>query len=154
LKKILKFKRKKREELLRFRDVIDYFHRELTHAESRSELKQICVRYKEKIEVEVQNLRKTFKLEKIKIRLGSFKTLIKSPAFLTAVGSIITQDIYPELSQVLKIGSVVSGVKGVIDFGYYLVNERIAISKLKENPFVYLLLCTKREDYNTILIFI
>jgi len=63
---ILKFKKKRRYELLYFREVIDEIYQNISMAENEGEIKQIVLRYKEKIEKEVTKLRKMMKEEHIK----------------------------------------------------------------------------------------
>lgn len=89
---ILKFKKERRDELLHFREVIDSIYHDISTAENESEIKQIILSHKERIEKNVIQLRKTMKEENIKTALGAFKSLldIKSPALLTILGISLT----------------------------------------------------------------
>ena len=131
---ILKFKEKRRDELLNFREVIDKIYQNISMAENEGEIKQIVLKYKEKIEKEVKKLRKIMKEEHIKTVFGTFKSLldIKSPALLTTLGVSLS-------GLPLEVKIPILGITATIQIGYYLVdkiNEQRA--KLRKSPFAYL----------------
>ena len=131
---ILKFKRKRRDELLYFREVIDRIYRDISMAKNKGEIKQIVLSYKEKIEMEVTKLRKMMREERIKAVLGTFKSLldIKSPALLTTLGVSLS-----ELPVEIKIP--ILGITATIQIGYYLVDEiNKQRAKLRKSPYAYL----------------
>ncbi|MCW7080574.1 MAG: DUF6236 family protein [Candidatus Methanospirare jalkutatii] len=131
---ILKFKEKRRYELLNFREVIDRIYQDISMAENEGEIKQIVLSYREKIEMEVTKLRKMMKEEYIKTVFGTFKSLldIKSPDLLTTLGVSLS-------GLPLKVKIPILGTIVTIQIGYYLVdkiNEQRA--KLRKSPFAYL----------------
>ena len=131
---ILKFKRKRRYELLYFRKVIDEFYQKISIAENEGEMKQIVLSYKEKIKMEVIKLRKMMREERIKTVFGTFKSLldIKSSALLTTLGVSLS-----ELPLEVKIP--ILGTTAIIQIGYYLVDEiNKQRAKLRESPFAYI----------------
>ena len=131
---ILKFKEKRRYELLNFREVIDKIYQNISMAENEGEIKQIVLSYKEKIEIEVTKLRKMMMEEHIRTVFGTFKSLldIKSPALLTTLGVSLS-----ELPVEIKIP--ILGITATIQIGYYLVDEiNKQRAKLRESPFAYL----------------
>ena len=58
IEKIIKFREKKKDELLEFRKLIDKIKNELSNIENPTEIKEISVKYREKIEKEVLKLKK------------------------------------------------------------------------------------------------
>jgi len=76
IEQILKFKREKEDELLKFRFLLDEFESELSHAENENQMKHIMITYKERIELDVSNLKKYMKYSDIKATMESFKSLI------------------------------------------------------------------------------
>jgi len=131
---ILKFKRKRRDELLYFREVIDRIYQDISMAENEGEIKQIVLSYKEKIEREVTKLRKMMKEEHIKTVLGTFKSLldIKSPVLLTTLGVSLS-------GLPLEVKIPILGTTATIQIGYYLVDKiNKQRAKLRESPYAYL----------------
>jgi len=137
---ILKFKRKRRDELLYFREVIDRVYQDISMAENEGEIKQIVLSYKEKIEREVTKLRKMMKEEHIKTVLGTFKSLldIKPPVLLPTLGVSLS-------GLPLEVKIPILGITATIQIGYYLVDEiNKQRAKLRESPFAYLY-CAEKE---------
>jgi len=138
---ILRFKRRRKDELLHFREIIDNIYREISIAENEREIKQTVLSYKENIERKVAELRKTMKEENIKTVLGAFKSLldIKSPALLTTLGVS-----FAELPSEIKIP--VLGMTAIIQIGYYLVDKiNQQRAKLRTSPFAYLYYAEKAK---------
>ncbi len=131
---ILRFKRKRRDELLHFREVIDNVYRDISTAEDQNEIKQIVISHKERIEREIKELKRMMKEENIKIVFGSLKSLldIKSPTFLTALGTSIAQ--IP-----IQVQIPILGITAAIQIGCYLVDKRnLQRARLRKSPFAYL----------------
>ena len=131
---ILKFKRKRRDELLHFREAIDNIYRDVSNAENHNEIKQIVIHHQERIEREVKNLSRLMKEENIKVILGAFKSLldIKSPTLITALGTSLTQ-------MPIQVQIPILEVTATIQIGYYWVNRRNQQrAQLRKSPFAYL----------------
>ncbi len=131
---ILKFKRKRKDELLHFRGVIDDLYKNISTAENKNEVRQIVISSKETVEKEVMKLIRMMKEENVQNVIGTFKSLlsIKSPTLLATLGVSLT-------SLPLEIKIPILGATGAIQIGHYLVhriNQQRAM--LRESPFAYL----------------
>ena len=139
---IIKFKKKRRDELLHFREeIIDNFEHEMSKAESQSDVKSIILKNKEKIEVNVSDLRKMMKDSKIDTINASFKSLIniKSPALLEAVASLLTKQ--PSEISIPLISSTAA-----IQLGYTWLDSKIKERELlRKSSFSYLYYATKKS---------
>jgi len=134
IKDILKFKKKRKDELLHFREVIDRLQREISHAETENEIKQLVVQYNESLEREVSGLKKTMKDSRIKTIMATFKSLIdiKSPALIEAIGfSFIA------LSPAISIPII--SATAAVQIGYtWIDNNNRNRVRLRESPFSFL----------------
>lgn len=127
IRNILRFKKRRRDELLHFREIIDNVYREISNAEKSKEIKQIIVSHQEKIEREVENLRNMMKEENIKTILGSFKSLLPM-ALASSIAQIPIKLLIPIL-----------GITAIIQISYYFVDRRnLQRAKLRKSPFAYL----------------
>lgn len=138
---VLKFKRKRRNELLHFREIIDNFYRNISNAENLNEIRQIAIGYRERIEREVENLSRLMKEENVKAIFGAFKSLldIKSPTLLAALGTSLVQ-------APIQIKIPILGITAIIQIGYYWIDRRNQQrAKLRESPFAYLYYAQKER---------
>lgn len=140
LSDIVEFKRKRRSELLEFRQQINEFHRSLRACQSKSDANNIAATFSEKITKELDNLKAVMDDSRLATIVGSLKTIIKldSPALWATTGVMVGQ-----ATQVANIPirwSVVGiGILGAIEIANFLSdkrNERRAI--LRDSPFAYL----------------
>lgn len=149
LSDILEFKRKRRTELLNFRELIGRFQCQLSQAKSRRELKEIVVRFKECTEKGINNLGALLQDAKIATTVGSLKTIInvKSPTFWASFLSLIvpqaTKVIAHQTTKVIELPLEWTlrglGLVGTIEVGYYLINQRNKRrATLRKSPFAYL----------------
>lgn len=135
MKDILRFKRKRKDELLALREVIDEFEGEASNAENETEIKRIAVQYKERIERGRSNLEKSMKESGIKRVFESFRSLIsvKSPALLETIGFSLV-GIPLEVSVPITVGTA------SIQVGYSWIDKRNKQRvELRKSPFSYLL---------------
>lgn len=131
---ILRFKKKRNDELLYFREVIDGIQREISHAESENEINQLVVQYKEGIERKTSDLKKTMEDSNIKTKLATFKSLIdiKSPVLIEAIGFSLVS-----LSPAISIP--VLSATAAVQVGYTWVdNKNRQMAKLRESPYSFL----------------
>lgn len=140
LSDILPFKRKRRAELLNFRQQIDHFQQKLSQAEDRREVKQIVTSFRESIEKGLNDLSTLLQDAKIAMTVGSLKTIInaKSPTLWGTLGVIIGQATkVTELPIEWTLPRL--GVLGLIEVGCHLIDKRNEQrAALRKSPFAYL----------------
>lgn len=73
---ILRFRRRRREELLRFREIMDEIQDELILAENFQEVKETVERHKERIEREILEIKRRMKSDLISLAIGCMEFLI------------------------------------------------------------------------------
>lgn len=134
LKKIVKFRKEKRTELLDFREVLDAFQREISCAKSQAEVKQMLLQYKERIEKETAKLKSSMKHSKIKTVFSMLSSLIdiKSPTLLETIG-------FPLANVPLLISGPIIAGTATIQIGCAWIDKRNEqTAKNRESPFSYL----------------
>lgn len=84
INKIIEFKKQRRDELLRFRMLIDDIHESLGNCTSTQEAQHEITKYKEQIELGVNTIRRQLSENKINNFVGTLRTIFsaKSPAWL------------------------------------------------------------------------
>ncbi len=124
LTNIITFKRKRREELLNFRNVIDGFKSDLGEVKDNSDLKYILVKHKELIEKNCLTLQRIFKDSAITTTGGVIKNLlnIKSPTFLTTIGAAAGK-VTKLADMPLEWIGLGMGAMGIIQVGTYLIDK-------------------------------
>jgi hypothetical protein len=144
IEEIIKFRKKRRSELLAFRDVIDNFERDISNAENYQAIKEIIVQNEERIEKERNKLRESLANSKISSVLATASTLIdvKSPSLwetiTLSIGSAAA--LIPPFISVPIIAGTAS-----IQVGSVLVNKHSEkTAKIRESPFSYLYLAEKK----------
>lgn len=146
IKKIIKYRIKRRDNLLHFRTLIDDFQSEIMDSESIEDMKQILNSSKENIEKGVSDLKETLNDMRIASSIGSMKTLIdiKSPTLWGTAGVALGK---ATAIATLPLGYTVGGLAlmGSIQIGNYLVNQHNKKKTvLRESPFSYLYLAEKK----------
>ena len=137
---IVRFKQKRRYELLRFRQYLDDIGIRLSKAESKAQVKATIIAEKENLELGVKDLAALFRDSSIATIAGSLKSLIslKSPSLVGAAA--VFADRAAELDKVpLEWGLAGIAGAGSIQLATYFIgrrNERRAA--LRESPFSYL----------------
>lgn len=117
---LLDFRYRRRDELLRFRRVLDDFQNRLAESESLEEARTEAVRFHESIELALSDLAATLKDARIETVTGSAKTLInvKSPALWGALA---------EASEVIKVSfsAAAGGIAftGLIQLSTYWIDR-------------------------------
>lgn len=134
LRDIITFKRKRKSELLQFREVIDEIERDISQAESEKEIKRLLAQYRDKIKSKASKLNSEMKDLNIKTTLATFKSLIdiKSPVLWEALLSI-PLEIPPQISVPIV------GTTAAIQVGYaWIDNKNRQRAKLRESSYSYL----------------
>jgi hypothetical protein len=136
LPQIVAFKRRRRGELLSFRERIEDFQKQLSQAEDRSHVKDLVTSFANSIEKELMNLEATLKDSKIATTSGCFKTIInvKSPAFWGALGTAVV------VAQPMAWALAGVAVAGAIEVGCHWVakrNEERAVLRKDSISFLY-----------------
>lgn len=140
LSDIVKFKRKRRSELLGFRQQINEFHRSLRSCQSKSDANDIAATFSEKITKELNNLKAVMEDSRLATVIGSLKTIIKldSPALWATTGVMVGQA--TQVANVPIEWSVAGiGILGAIEIANFLCDKRNEQrATLRDSPFAYL----------------
>lgn len=90
--KIIDFKRKRKDNLLKFRKELNDFQNKIANATSNSELKDNVATFQESMKSELQDLTEVLKDSNIQVAYNSFKSLIdvKSPSMWVKAGALVT----------------------------------------------------------------
>jgi hypothetical protein len=140
LSDIVGFKRKRRSELLEFRQQINEFHRNLRACQSKSDANDIAATFSEKIAKELDNLKAVMDDSRLATVVGSLKTIIKldSPALWATAGVMMGQA--TQVANVPIQWSVVGiGILGAIEIAHFLSDKRNEQrATLRDSPFAYL----------------
>ena len=140
LSDIVKFKRKRRSELLEFRQQINEFYRSLRACQSKSDANDIAATFSEKITKELNNLKAVMDDSRLATIVGSLKTIIKldSPALWATAGVMVGQA--TQVANVPIQWSVVGiGILGAIEIASFLSDKRNEQrATLRDSPFAYL----------------
>jgi hypothetical protein len=134
---ILKFKERRKDELLQFRQTIYQYQDKLKQVKNPIEIRDLNSRFAEKIQIEVSNLGKAFKGDDIHFFFGSLKNLlaVETPAMLVAYAIQFPDPVKVNIS---IAGAVISGA---ISLGEYLLDSRNKENeRLAQNSFSYLFL--------------
>jgi len=132
---ILKFKERRKDELLQFRQTIYEHQDKLKQVQDPSEIRDLNSRFGEKIQIEISNLGKAFKGDDIQFFFGSLKNLlaIETPALIAAYAMQFPDPVKVNMS---IAGAVVSGA---ISLGEYFLDSRNKENeRLAQNSFSYL----------------
>jgi hypothetical protein len=140
LSDIIELKRKRRAELLNFRQLLDEFQSNLKKCESQAEAHHVIVSFKEKLEKGISELTAVLNDSRLATIAGSIKTLIKldSPALwaplVVALGQASKVTDIPIPWSIAGIG-----VLGAIEIFAYLTDKRNEKrATLRNSPFSYL----------------
>lgn len=140
LSTILEFKRKRRNELLNFRQLLDEFQESLKSCQDKSDARQVILTFSEKVEKGLADLNAALGDARIATIAGSLKTIIKldSPALWVPVVAIAGKATsVADVPLPWTLAGI--GILGAIEIFTYLVdkrNERRAT--LRSSPFAYL----------------
>ena len=141
LPKILKFREKRRNELLQFRTVLDEFFKKLQQATDLGNLRNTVTTFRENIERENHTLDRLLREEKIQRLLGSIKAMIniQVPTLLTKSLELAAKA-SGKITHV-SIGWMAAGlaVSGLINVSYRWIrtSHRMA-AELRDAPYAYL----------------
>lgn len=133
---IIKFKERRKDELLQFRQRIYEHQDKLKQLENLLEVRDLNSRFAEQIQGEVSNLGKALKGDDIHFLFGSLKNIlaIETPAMLVAYGMQFPD---PIKIQIAVAGAVISGA---ISLGeYFLASQNKENERLAKNSYTYLL---------------
>jgi hypothetical protein len=134
VKDILRFRNKRKDKLIQFREFIDDLQKEISHARNETAMKRTLVRYKEKVENGRSDLNNAMKNSGIRTAFASFKSLIgiKSPALLETIGFTVAN--IP-----LTVAIPIVAGTAFIQVGYEWVDNRNKrTAELSKSPFSYL----------------
>ena len=138
--KILDFKNKRKDELLKFRKEISDFEEKISNSDSIKEVKSHMIEFSEKIELEVNELNKCFKDARILTVAKSLKSLIsiKSPTLFSSIAAYTGK-----VTQIadLPMGYTMAGLSvmgGIELFHSYINSRNERITKERESTFSYL----------------
>jgi len=140
LSDIVEFKRKRRSELLEFRQQLNDFHKNLRKCESKSDAKDIAATFGEKIRKELDKLNAVFDDSRLATVAGSLKTIVKLDSLVPwATAGVMLGQATQVANVPIRWSLVGLGVIGAIEIANFLTakrNERRAM--LRDSPFAYL----------------
>jgi hypothetical protein len=140
LSDIVEFKRKRRSELLEFRQQLNEFQKSLKACQSKSDANDIAATFSEKITKELDNLKAVMADSRLATIVGSLKTIVKldSPALWATAGVIVGQA--TKVADVPIQWSLAGiGILGTIEIANFLTDKRNEQrASLRDSPFAYL----------------
>lgn len=139
LSDILHFKRRRRQELLRFRELLDELHSSLANAESKADIRDASVSTAEKLERGIQDLKALLDDSRLATLASTLKSIIsvKSPTLWAAIGVDAGQA--TRIAD-LPLGWTTAGigVLGTIEIAHHLIDSRNKKrATLRDSPFAY-----------------
>jgi len=152
IKKIVKLRRDREQNLLAFRTLLLDCQKNISGAQNMSEVKEIVISFKERIRVGVADIESIMKDVNMGFTLKSMKSLISktSPALYTGVGSILMNGIHNVDSLKITEAITVSSLAGIQVGISYLEERNKAIAEVKKSPFSYLYYAKKTGIYNNL----
>ncbi|TVX94126.1 DUF6236 family protein [Paenibacillus agilis] len=137
-KKIVSFKRKYRDELLAFRNVINEFEKQISNAETEYDMKEQIITFKESVERGCRETTKMLKGAGINTFLTSLRSVInlKSPTMVTTYAGIVGQKL-TDLHPAITLSGI--AVTGIVDLSVnYIALSKSTQEKLSDKGFLYL----------------
>jgi len=136
LMNIIKFKERRKDELLQFRQLIYSHQDKIKQLKDPSEVRDLNSRFAEQIQFEVSNLGKALKSDDIHFFFGTLRNIlaIETPAMIVAYGM--------QFPDPIKFKMAIAGavVSGAISLGeYFLSAQNKENEQLAKNSFTYLL---------------
>jgi hypothetical protein len=131
--KIIDFKRKRKDNLLKFRRELKDFQEKLAHAKSNSELKDNVATFQESMKLELRDLAEVLKDSNIQVVYNSFKSLIdvKSPSMWLKAGTLVTLPV--------NWAALGIGVMSLIEVsGSFIEHRNKTRASLRDSSFSYI----------------
>jgi hypothetical protein len=140
LSNIVEFKRKRKDELLNFRQTLDDLQSEIKKCENQADVQQVLVKFKEKSDRSLANLEAVLSDSRIATFAGSIRTLIKldSPALWATLGVAVNQA--TKITDIpIQWTLAGASILGAIEIFSYLTDKRNEKrATLRNEPFSYL----------------
>ncbi len=137
---VLRFKRRRRDELLHFRQQIDALQRQLSTATEQREIKELLSQSRNSLEVGLNDLTQQLHDDRIPTILGSIRCLmnVQSPtAWISTL--VLAAPLVGVHVATAPLALPVLAVAGTVEVGYHLVTKRNEErAKLRASPFAYL----------------
>jgi hypothetical protein len=134
--KIIKFKQKRKDELIQFRLFLSEFQEDLASCEREPDIRRTVVDYQERLVQGVRSLERTMKEEKGSLVMGSVKTLLGIGNPL--LWKLATENIAILQNLPVELQTVGVGVSTAVSIGALLINNRNKQrALLRESPFAY-----------------
>lgn len=145
LRKILQFKQKRHEELERFRRELDAFYAAAKKSANMKELKRTASGFRAKLAGERKTMQRLLKEAKLPFGFQSAEALQRAtiPASLAVLSGAGAISAIPFLA---KVGLV--GTSAAIMIGKSFIDRRVAINKVNDLPFAYLINAEKAGILN------
>lgn len=125
LSDILHFKSKRHAELLSFRALLDEFQQSLSKSEDVRQIKDVLLKFKDKLEKGVSDLDALLRDSSISTLVGTLKTIVnvKSPTLIGAIG--VSAGYVTKIAE-LPIEWTVAGLgtMGLVEIGSHLIHKR------------------------------
>jgi flagellar hook-basal body complex protein FliE len=140
LEKIIKFKRRRADNLTHFKQTLSTFQTKISNSQSNAELKETAISFEENLLKGVKDLTEVLGDSKIESSLKTFKALInlKSPTLIASMGAVIN-DKYNYLHLPVDLTSIGIATIGAIELTTkYIEIRNQTRAQLRQSPFSYL----------------
>lgn len=137
---VLRFKRRRRDELLHFRQQIDELQRQLSTATEQREIKELLSQSRNSLEVGLNDLTQQLHDDRIPTILGSIRCLMNVQSPTTLISALIlAAPLVGVHGATAPLALPILAVTGTVEVGYHLVTKRNEKrAKLRASPFAYL----------------
>ncbi|WP_353097753.1 DUF6236 family protein [Tissierella praeacuta] len=152
--KILRFKRKYKDNLLELRKVVNQFEEQISNSECEYDLKEKITKFSETIQLEARETMKMLKGYRINFFLSSLKSVINinSPTIIAICAGIAGHKLV-DISPAITLSGI--GVAGAVDIAVnYLAINKSTKEKLSDKGFLYLYYAKNKKiitDFNELL---
>jgi hypothetical protein len=138
IRKIVEFKRKREDELLRFRGNIDELEDKLANSKDQDEVRHNLIRFVEKQQLGIADLSAALADARIETVLGSVKALLKSNSPSFWISLVAMAGIAAGLPAISVPALLVGGVAAACEVSTYLIDRRVKARAQAQSPVTYL----------------
>jgi hypothetical protein len=146
LSKVVEFRNKRKEELLRFRSILDDVQKILTKCESKDDAKLVMIKFQEQLELISRTIHRVMKEQRIRGVVGTLRTILntKAPSWLALFGASAGTVVGGPIT------GVITGFSGyaagtAIELANYYLDARSKDNEQKELPCSYLYYAKKEK---------
>jgi Family of unknown function (DUF6236) len=138
IRKIVEFKRRRNDELLRFRGNIDELEDKLANSKQQDEVRNNLTRFVEKQHLAMADLSAAMADARIETVLGSVKTLLKSNSPSFWISLVAMAGLAAGVPAISVPALLVGGVAAACEVSTYLMDRRVKARAQAQSPVTYL----------------